>query len=505
MKRIAPFAILVLPFLTGCGPLLQAFSGGGAHKPQQAQGPIITDDQKAAVRTQEDAGDKAMAAMGDPEKQQTDKAEQDVVSALKFSLGQQPAMPNMPPPESASATVTALRKANIKLRIEPVTDQNGKAVADNFLQVKDSYTDRVMQLSRKMADGSATPAERKEVTTNAKYAMRLNDLKMQLGNISRAAMMANSNARTSALTTMLRIAGMVKTRKQYEMEMNDADYAKVKGWLTRQHRIEAIAATSLAVLAVYQAVLNDGGNPQAIDELATNALKGFPLDIQATDDEAKAYVTGLDGNIQAVKQEYEATMRKRFGDAVYEAQYKAGTDAMFRQADPSSTKTISQIVGDTNAKYKEDLAKCGRGEPISPGSMVGPARCKEAREAVQNGQPIPDTLGGGSSDDSSSGGGLLGALKGFPGFGIISATIDGVQAIAKGDARGALRAAASIVPALPGGNYLKMGLDAADKVLAIKDKVDQTKQKIDNAVQTNGASLVPGHASIPSKLPGKKG
>lgn len=462
-----------------------------AEPAPKQQGPVVGDDVKTAVRTQEDAADKAMAAAGDAEKQQVDKAEQELIASLKFALGQQAAMPGMPPPDTASSVVTDLRKANIKLRIEPITDQNGKPVADNLLQVKDSYTDRVMALSRKLSEGKATAAEKKEVQSGAKYAARLNDIKMQLGNVSRATMSANSLAQTGAMTTLMRIAGMMKTRKQMEMPVNDADYTKIAGWMARQRRTEAVAGTSLAVLATYQGVLNEGGNPQALDELAKSALQAFPMDIKVSDQEAKDYVKNLNGNIAAVKTQYEAMMRKTWGDATYESRYKSGIDAMFAQADPSTVKTATQIANETQVKYQADLQKCGRGEAIDPGSMVSGPHCKQAREAVLAGKPIPQTLAGDSvaSDSGNAGGGIAGAvgnliggaMSSIPALNVISASLEGLQAIAKGDPRGALKAAIGLVP---GGSLLKQGLQTADKVLAIKDKVD-------TAIQTKGASLVP--------------
>lgn len=481
MKSVPALAAL-FPLLAACG------SFGAQPEPAAPAQPVIGEDSKAAVRKQEAAAEQQEQAMGDPEKQQVDQLEKQLVDGLKFSLGQKEAMPGMPPPESASTTVTDLRKAKIKLRLEPVTDQNGKPVADSFLQVKNSYADRVMELSRKMSDGKATAAEKKEIQAGAKYAGRLNDLSMQLGNLSRAAVTANSLVQSGALTTLLRVSNMLKTRKQMEMDVTAEDYAKVKTWIARQRRVETIGGLALATVATYQGVLNEEGNPAALDELANASLKAFPVSAQVTDDEAKAYVKNLTGNIAQVKAQYEAMMRKTWGDTVYEQRYKSGIDAMFAQADPSTVKSASQIAADAQAGYDADLQKCARGEAISAGSLVGPARCKQAREATLAGKPIPKSL---QEDNAGQGGGGLGgalgsfvggAMASFPMLNVINASLEGIAALQKGDVRGALKAAAGILPG-PAGTVLKQGLQTVDKVLAVKDKVD-------TAVKTKGASLV---------------
>lgn len=66
-------------------------------------------------------------------------------------------------------------------------------------------------------------------------------------------------------------------------------------------RAEAIAASTMGMLAAYQSVINDGGNPEALNVIATNTLNAFPLIAKATDEEAKNYVSGLKGNVLAEK------------------------------------------------------------------------------------------------------------------------------------------------------------------------------------------------------------
>ncbi len=458
MKTFRHFPILLLAL--GAGACMMPPRG-----PETAEAknePLVTDEQKDAVREQEAQAEKLEEQMGNLEVQQIETQEKDLEKALKIALGKESVTPGAPPPESSSTVVKGLREAKIKVRLEPVVDQNGHPVNDNFLQLKDSYTDRVQQLSRKISEQKATKAEMKEVQDGAKHVMKLNDLRSQVLKLSMVTMQSNSMVQTSSMTTMLRVANLVRTRKMMEMEMNADDYKKVGRWLERQRRIEAIAATSLGLLATYQGVLNGNGKPEALDLLATKVLESYPAKAQVTDTEAKDYVKNLKGNVSKVKTQYEAMMRKLHGDARYESQYKAGIDAMFKQAEGAdSQKSVTQMAGETQAKYDADIQKCARGEPISPGSLVSPPRCKQVREASLRGEPIPASLESSVKDAApdTSGDSIFGMI---PGLNIIKASVEGVQALAKGDAKGALSAAVGLVP---GGGPLRDTFNQVSKML----------------------------------------
>jgi hypothetical protein len=394
-----------------------------------------------------------------------------------------------------------------------VTNASGAAVTDNFVQLKDSFTDRVQALQSKLVAGTATPAERAEVTKGAQQVMKLNNLKMQVSAVSRAAIMTNARVQTGGISTMLKIAGMVRVRKQMEMDFSDEDYARVKRILARQKHWDAMAAATMGMLAAYEAVISsNNGDPKALDAIADATLKAFPLDPQVSDDDAKAYVSHLSDNVSAQKAKYEGMMRKTYGDAIYEANYKTGIDRMFAQAEGASTaKSASQMAADTNTKYQADLAKCAAGQPLDPGSLVGPAKCKEARQQALagggsgGGDDSSGDSSGASSGSSGSGspggaaapgtpglpagaqnaaakiqkgigvanavanGDVSGALQGaadmFPGDGPIASSLQGVAALSKGDYKGALKSAVGLAGLVPGGAMIKEGLGAATKLL----------------------------------------
>jgi hypothetical protein len=361
-----------------------------------------------------------------------------------------------------------------------------------------------------MVDGTATGAEKAEVQKGVKYVLKLNDAKMQLSKISIVALTANAKVQTGGLSNMMKISNMVRSRKMMSMDFNDDDWARVKKIIEQGRRTEVVAGSTLGMLAAYQAVVGSPtADPKGLDVLADATLKSFPLQVTVTDDEAHAYVDHLSDNASAQKAKYEGWMRAAYGDAKYEAVYKAGIDRIFDQAaSAGQQKSVGQMQADTSSKYNADLAKCARGEDPGPGSMVGPAKCKEAR--ASGGSPGVATAGG-----PGGGGGLLGGLLGggggagnsspdakaanppssgldratnraaggvsmvqaaangdvagtldgavsmFPGDGPIQSSLKGIAAIAHGDPKGAITAAIGLVP---GGSLVKQGLSSISKM-----------------------------------------
>jgi hypothetical protein len=436
--------------------MMRPGQNGGATT---ANEPLVTEEQKDTVRKSEALADE-MEAKNDVLGQQVTEHEQKLVKALKQSLGKESVTPGGPPPTAAAEAITGIRGAKIKLSLAPVEDQNGKPVADNFLQLKDSFTEK---LKARPAGAKMTPAEQKEFQAASPQLQKLNDLRMQVLNLSMVTMQSNSMLQTNALTTLLRVAGMVRTRKQQEMEFNEADYKRVQRWLNLHRRVENVAAISLAMLAAHQAVINNEGDPKVLETLATKALESFPKEPDVSVDEAKTYVKNLKGSVGQVKSQYVAMMKKIHGDARYDAQYKSGIDAMFAQAEGAEgQKSVTQMANETSAKYEADRAKCYRGESVDPGSLVSPPTCKELKELGKSGKPMP--AAGAATEEAvaeaeDAGFDLFGSL---PGFNIVKASIEGISALAKGDAEGALKAAVGLVP---GGSALKSTFDQVEKSL----------------------------------------
>jgi hypothetical protein len=459
--------VLILPAASGCALFMPP--GGAA---QTAPGYVVPKESQDALR-KSDATTFAESDRATDE--QLDRLEKETLKAIRVSRGKEAAYPGSPTPEPSSTTILALRKASVKLRIERVTDTDGRAIADDYLQVKDSFTDRVQVLSRKMVEKTATPAEQKELQEGAKLVPKLNELKAQGNGVSIAAMKANAHVQSLGLTTMLRVAQIVRSRKAMDMEMAGPDYELVAAGLSRLRRAEVIAGSSMAVLATYQAVLG-GADPKALDSVGDATLGAFPLNVNVTQEEAKAYADGLVQNVAKVKERYEAMMRKVHGDAKYERQYKAGIDAMFRQAETAGEqKSATEIAQATQRGYEDDLERCRRGEPIAEGSMVSGPTCKAARA---EGPPSPlATLGAQGQTKPASGpapkgaklvsdvgagldvaqaigsgdvdGAIAGAAKLFPGDSSVGASLQGIAALRRGDPKGAIAAAINIVP-VPG-------------------------------------------------------
>lgn len=381
----------------------------------------LTDERREAVRKQELAAEEAEKShpLAGLEDQQIDSAEQELIRSLRVALGKEPMAPGVTPLNSSGTILTQLRsEPQIKLKIEPILDRDGKPVSDNFLQLKDSSGERLQQLSGKIQAQTLSRAEMKEVQAGAKYAGELNALRQQVTTMSMVTMTSNSILQSSSMTTMLRVANLVRARNAAEMEMDADDYSRVKKWMARQRRIETIAAVSLGVLATYHGVVNRNIGPKALDLAVEKALEALPVKTTIADDEAKGYVKNLKGNVVRVKAQYEAMLREVHGNARYEQQYKSGIDAMFAQA---------------AAAHEEQLAT-----------------------GVANGTRQRSDVAVGSEANGSRSGDVFGSL---PGFNVIKASVEGVAALVNGDSRGALDAAVGLVP---GGGQLR---DAFTQVL----------------------------------------
>jgi len=485
------FLLLVSGFL-GCGVVASTGPGGATTVSGGGRGFEAPQASKDMVRTGEAKSD----AITDPVlDREVEKQEREVLHALAMSLGREGPAAGMPPYEDASQALAELRAAKFALRIEPVMSGNGAAIGGgSFVQLRDSFSERVVALQAKLASGSATPAERAEIVSGSKHALTLMGLKMQVGAVSRATLMTNVHVQNGGLTAMLKIAGMVTARKQRSMEMSAEDYARVRRILTRQKHWEAMAAATMGMLAAYEAVISSTtGDPKALDAIADATLKALPLDPQVSDEDARNYVAHLSDDAASQKAKYESMLRQAYGDALYEAQYKTGIDAVFARAGGAAagagpaTGSASQVASAVGEKYQADLAKCARGEPLDPGSLVGPAKCHAAAAGagssaggdgassgtvprnvqdgvnkVQQGIGLAQAIAGGDAT-----GALQGAADMFPGDGPIQSSLQGVAALTKGDYKSALKSAVGLASLIPGGSLVKEGLQLGMKLLGL--------------------------------------
>jgi hypothetical protein len=331
MKRVGLF-LVVSTFIIGC-----AFPDPNA--PTQGEGrqahPSVSRAEQADIRArfqQKYTEDETRAD------EKVDELEKKALKAIRMSIGKQAWGPGQDPPESSSVAIRKLRAAKIKVRLTPITDEDGKAIDDNFLQLTDSYSERLTQQNRKIVEQRLSKAEMREIQQGSKSVLSVNDLRQPVMSLSLIAFEANMEVPSLHLMQMLDVAGTVRGLKFAGMTLDAADYAHFKKGLTRLKRVEAIAAATLALLATYQAVLNDGGDPKALDVVAEGALKAFPLKVEATDAEARAYAKDLTANIAKVRGRYEGWMRKAYGDAAYEKKYKAQMEPLFQYAESSQTQ-----------------------------------------------------------------------------------------------------------------------------------------------------------------------
>jgi hypothetical protein len=238
----------------------------------------------------------------------------------------------------------------------------------------------------------------------------------------------------------------------------------------------------------------DGADPKALDTVAEESLKVFPIKGEATLEDAKAYVAALGENIAATKARYEDQMRKTYGDAVYESQYKGSIDGMFAQAEGAmNTKSVTEMVADTNAKYQEDIIKCYKGQEVDSSSLAGGPTCDDyarcGRGEMPNGPAVTlekceevRALAGGGPSLKGAGKQALGAALDkasgmFPADGAIGSALAGVQAIRNRDPRGAINAAVNLVPPGPA----KIGLRIVAGIINAMPKIKRNAKRLRHA------------------------
>ncbi len=466
---------LVLVLCSAC-----SLFGKSSDTAQPEPAPVVPQESKDAVR----AGDTAMLASVAQMDAQIDETEAKLRAALEAALGKAAPMAGGQVPAPASQTLEGLRKAKITLYLEPVLDTQGKPVADGFVQLKDSYTDKVVEISRKMGTGAKVSSkEQKFMQDGAKHAMPLNDLKGQVRAAVDPAMSAGWMITTGSLTNMQVAANMVRSRRQMEMEWTDADYAIIQQILASQQRREAIGAVSIGLMASYQVAFAQGGDPAVVDQVAQASLDALPLQGEATLEDAKAYVENFDANVHSSQVQYEDQMRKSFGDEVYEAKYKAQIDSMFAQlGSASSAQSATELMASTQATYEEHLLLCARGETPPPSTMVGPGKCKDAKAAAGSGgvlspEALSELLGGAGSVDGRAVAkrGILLALEKIPGGQQVQRALEGVKALRDGDPSLALRLAADLIP-LPG--PAKLALSGAASIAEALPKAKRGAQRM---------------------------
>ena len=200
----------------------------------------------------------------------------------------------------------------------------------------------------------------------------------------------------------------------------------------------------MAMMAGFQAAIEGDGDPKALDLMAAKVIESFPLSASVSDQEAKDYVALLGKNMQSVRAKYEAMMRGLYGDKAYERLHKASVDAMFKHAEESGAqKSLAQYSEELRRQYNLSESNF-RGGSVATTPAAAPA----ARNARVDDAP-PDAMA------------LESASKLVGEDSMLGASLKGVAALRKGDAKGALAAAVSLVP-VPG---VKEAFSIASKLL----------------------------------------
>jgi hypothetical protein len=217
---------------------------------------------------------------------------------------------------------------------------------------------------------------------------------------------------------MVAIAALKKDRGAWASWAAE-DKTAAKKLMADGRRSAMIGATATALVAGYQGVIKDNQDPKALDVYAEKTLAAFPIKVDVSDEDAQAYVDGLDdAKLKDSKSRYETMLRETYGDATYEKKYKRDLDKAFDQLE----------APDPVAKKRAKADDPGVAAPGKAGAALRGAA------AVANGDAA---------------GALDAAADLVPADSPVRQSLKGVSALMKGDTKGALKAALALAP-LPG-------------------------------------------------------
>lgn len=406
VRRSLTFARLavIVACLSGCslGKMSGMSPRPAGQAPEKRQVAITaTEEQRSGVRARERQAleQKIQQRRADFMR---DAMEQNARNAIALTLGQRAAAS-----ESASTSIRALRAAGVRLRVDTARDPfELVAEAEEAPRVG-----RRGARAKKEAEAEAPPPN-------------LDGLRQQLVAVSRAAKAWNDQVQLDGLQYIGPVATMVLSRKKMGFELDDGDYEVVRAYLEMARVDEAIAASMLALLATIQAAVVDGADPKTIDTVAESASQAFPIRATVTIDDAKAYVAQLRDPIARMKTRYEVALRKSVGNEPYEKAFKPKVDAAFAafvDRPAGRPDVTADQLPKVDTRVLEDAQRC------KPG-----ARCDDLRRTA--------TMGDSARASKETA---------LPGGNAITASIEGIRASKRGDARGALTAAIALEP-VPG-------------------------------------------------------
>jgi serine/threonine-protein kinase len=280
----------------------------------------------------------AVAAQDTASNAADDQLERKVRRALKYALGEEGLSETASAPDaSSSAAILALRAAGIRLRVESTASKEG----GDLVVLRDSFTDRAVALGQ-----GGTPSERRELGALAIHVGKLNALKTQIMTLSRLAMETSDRVQVGALRDMRTVASIVEGHRQQGLAFREEDWTEVRAVLLRQRRLQALAASTVGMLAGYLVVAGPQGDPRALDDVAHGLVDAVPLAVSASMEDAKSYVDALADPVEQ-KARYESWLRLSYGDSRYERQFKARIDDIFRRPAPHAGSSGAPDAGAT--------------------------------------------------------------------------------------------------------------------------------------------------------------
>lgn len=215
------------------------------------------------------------------------------------------------------------------------------------------------------------------------------------------------------------VLSIVAFRAQFG-ELEDVDYERIRAEIDVVRAMDELAALALAHVAAYQSAVatRDVRVLETFPPKARKALAANPP--PATRKDAEAYVETAAGSLRTVKQEYVKYYRATMGDEAF-GKVERAVNQMF---DPYIAMAERDAKG-TDVRLMGESPPVRAAEPSPVGSSAGS-------------RPDVGTALAAYLDATSTA---------FPVIGVVLRGLEGARALAKGDSKGAIDAAVSMIPA----------------------------------------------------------
>lgn len=260
-------------------------------------------------------------------------------------------------------------------------------------------------------------AKKKKGPINKKVISEFTDFISSVGTISFLGFTANENALSMHLQTLQIGAAIAGNEKKYGRPTTSEDLALLQTTIVQERRAEQLAAVATGLAAATSGTITSSKDPKGLDDVVAGLKGAMPPKGAASEDDAKAYLAGLEPGLGEARARYDGWLSQSYGATYPRSTMKSLVDQVFKQAEQDLGQT--SLADERRAHDEKHPPKPGAASD-TPG-----ASASLADRAVAMGK------------------GLL------PADGPLRKGLDTFDALRKGDVKGAVTSAMGFVPSGP--------------------------------------------------------